>query len=124
MRNFIIAILLPFVKRIMGKFAKTTAQGLWDAFWCHISVSIKEAERQWVENGKGEIKKQQVITKVMGILEERLELNWLRRRIMKVFISKVVDSIISTFNKEIGHGWVNHVDQLRVYLSSKLWFVD
>ncbi|MCK8816891.1 hypothetical protein MWH28_05825 [Natroniella sulfidigena] len=116
---------LSFISLIVRQIFNNTAEKLWDGLWEEIFAAIIAAEEKWEESGQGKVKKEWVMEQVMNYAKEELELNWIKRRIVEFFISRVIDSLIETFNELVGEDWIDQVKELEEewrerYLNKKL----
>jgi len=116
MRSSLFALLFAFARSIL--------QSLWNGVWEQLFEAIEYAEEQWHKKGSGEQKKEFVMDKVLGYIENNMELNFLYRKAIELFISRVIDGIIKALNKELGDNWVEKVEQYKDELADFIEFID
>lgn len=97
-------------------------KSLWDATWSEIFFAIEQAETRWQKSGEGKKKKEWVISNVLEYIEGKASLSWYQRKVIRLFISMVADSIVKTINQEVGHGWVKKIKSLERELEEKTPF--
>ena len=115
MRRLAIAIGLQILQGL--------AQSIWDSFWSEIIQSVVVAEEQWKATGRGETKKLYVVLHMMEWLESKNLVRWYKRRVMRRAVETIVDRIIEEANKKAGHNWVDHAEELKSFLASKIPFI-
>ena len=112
MKEMVIAVLAQLVRSIFESFA----QNLWDGLWEEIFVAVVEAEEKW-EEGYGEKKKKFVEEWILNYIDKQLNedegLGWIQTHIIKIFVSRVVDSILDSINKELGHDWLKRAKKAK-----------
>lgn len=117
-KNWIISVATAIAMRLL----ETIPQALWDGFWAVIIESVKQAEEKY-GRGLGEQKREQVIGQALEYVMKIRKLNAIQRWALKLFLGRVIDSIIAELNKMAGHNWVNVVDQIKDRLAAKIPFV-
>lgn len=115
MRNVIVAI----ASRIALDLLKAMTQAVWDAFWVVVYDGVEQAEKEWNESGKGEIRKEMVLRRVMAWLDRNQKLNGIQKWAIKRFLGVVIDRIVDSLNAELGNDWGDKVTDLKNYLASK-----
>ncbi|WP_408956486.1 hypothetical protein [Natroniella sp. ANB-PHB2] len=117
--------ILSFLSLIVRRIFSDVAETLWDNIWEEIFEAIIKAEEKWQESGQGKVKKEWVMEQVMDYIQEEVELNWIKRRMVEFFLSQVIDALIETFNELVGEDWIDQVKELEEewrerYLNKKL----
>jgi hypothetical protein len=115
-----ISSVLTFLWLLVRPVLEKIAQGLWDEIWEQIIVAIQAAEAKWVEAGRGEAKKADVVATVMAFIESRRKLSWLEEWFVRMFVGKAVDAIIAQINEAAGKDWGQKVAELEQQLADKL----
>ncbi len=120
MRDFFLGLLVRFAERTLRRIGNHVWIGAWE-----LKIEgVAEAEKYWEEKGRGEDKKEFVIKKVMGYIEGQKNLNFITRKILEMFVSRMVDAILEQLNEEIGKDWASQVEDLRDKLAGKIPFID
>ena len=119
MKDAVLSLTLGIARRTMMK----VGQYVWDGTWNMIIQGIAEAEGLWEESGRGKEKKKYVIEKAIEYIEKNVRLNFITRRIMVMFVSRVVDAILDQLNEEIGTNWAEQVEDLQAELAGKIPFI-
>ena len=120
MKEGLVALIYVFVRSVLS----TVAQALWDGMWEELFAGIEEAERRWRESGNGEEKKEFVQKYVMEYLREHLELGFVRERAFEMFLGWTIDGIVKAINEELGHDWVEKVEQYKDEIARFISFIE
>ena len=48
----------------------------------------------------------------MKYINQKAEPNWIKRQIINLFISRVVDALVKTLNEELGKDWIDQAEEL------------
>lgn len=115
MRGVVIAI----ASRIAMDLLRAMTQAVWDSFWSVVYDGVEQAEREWNETGKGEIRKEIVLRKVLAWLDKNQRINPVQKWAIRRFLGVVIDRIVDSLNAELGQGWGEKVTDLKSYLASK-----
>ncbi len=97
-----------------------TANEVWAGIWEQIVAAVSAAEAKWIEAGRGEAKKAEVVEAVMAWLQSKAQLNWLQGMLARLFVSKAVDAIVVELNDKAGKDWGSKVVELERALAEKL----
>ena len=124
MKNFLFNIVLTYVKSFSTKIALNVGQSLWDGLWEVMFEAIEEAENEWNEGNKGEVKKNWVLDKISNYIEDNTDMNWFKRRAINFVSSRAIDSIIDTLNDELGTDWIDHADNVKEQIEEKIPFIN
>jgi len=109
---------------LLFAFVRSVLQSLWDGLWEVLFEAIEYAEEQWRSKGMGERKKEFVIEKVFSYIEDSMDLNFLYRKAIEVFLSKAIDGIVSALNDELGDNWVERVEEYKDELAGFIDFIE
>lgn len=109
--------------KIGWRILQSLSQAIWDGFWSALFWAIQQAEDQWVEKGAGQAKKEWVVDTVMTYMEEEVKLNYITRKAVKIFVSRVIDVILRDLNEALGKDWREQVKSLEQHLAKKIPFI-
>lgn len=112
---------MAFISFIVRRITNSIAKNLWQEVWAKIFEYVVKAEEYWEEKNRGQQKKEWVIRKVKSFILEKRGLNWIKIKIIEVFLSLILDAIISTLNEEIGNDWVDVVEELEEDFKDKIF---
>ena len=104
--------ILSFISLIVRRIFTDTVENLWDNLWEEIFAAVIAAEEKWEESGQGKVKKEWAMKQIMDYIENETDLNWIKRRIIEFFLSRVIDSLVETFNDLMGDDWLDQVKEL------------
>lgn len=115
---------LIFLSALVRSFLVNLVQNLWDGLWEEIFIAVAKAESRWDEGGRGEKKKEWVMSEVLSYLDEQANLNFIQRQVARLFVSRVVDAVIETLNESLGKDWVERIRELEGTLADRIPFID
>ncbi len=120
MKTILISVLSIVVKSFLSRLGRN----LWDALWLKIFEAVVEAEKHWVESGKGEEKKDWVIRYVLEWLDGHIRVTWIHRRVLRLFINQLVDTFVEILNsnEETGKNWIKSVEKIEKWLRNLIPF--
>ena len=104
--------MLSFLSFFVRRVLDDDIDELWDEIWEKIFTLVIEAENKWDEKNRGKEKKKWVVEKVMKYIKQKVEPNWIKRQIINLFISRVVDRLVNTLNEELGKDWIEQAEEL------------
>jgi len=119
-----ISSVLTFLWLLIYPVLEKVAQGLWDEIWEKIIKAVCAAEAKWIEAGRGEAKKAEVVASVMAFIEGKKKLSWLEGYFVRLFVSKAVDAIIAQINESAGKDWGAKVAELEKQLADRLPVIE
>jgi len=120
MKSSLMAFLFAFIRSILT----SVGQNLWDGLWEQLFAAIEYAEEKWNEENMGEKKKEFVMDKALEYISKHTDLNFLYRKALEIFISRVIDGIVAAINEELGDDWVEKVKQYKEELAGFLDFIE
>jgi hypothetical protein len=103
---------------------RSLAQAAYDALWAIVIDSVDQAERKWIESGKGKVKKEWVLERATEWMESKKLIRWYNAWAVRAVLSAAVDAIIKELNDNIGSAWGQKVSDIRRILAPKIPFVD
>ena len=103
-KSIVLAFLFAWAERLL--------EAVWEGFWEIVIEGVVIAEERWQESDQGQKKKAFVQEKVMKYAEKHLELNWIYRQALRIFLSRVLDVLIGKINEDLGKDWVEHVERM------------
>ena len=107
MREKILAALTCLVR----SFLQTGKESLWDNVWEKIFYVVVEAEKKWEESGRGQEKKEWAKDKLLLYINDLVGLNWIQRRVVSLFLSLSIDTLLDTLNENLGKDWLDKVKE-------------
>lgn len=108
----------------LWSYVKSLLNDLWDEVWeQYIKTAVITAEIYWNKQ-EGELKKEWLMKNINCFLDKKLKLTWLQRKIINIFFSRVVDSLVAKINADFGKDWGKRVDEVKVYLEKLLPIID
>jgi hypothetical protein len=113
-------LLWVYVESLLNKVLDT----FWDALWVTLAESAIDAEATWTESGSGANKKAAVVSAIMQAVEARGKLNLIQKKLVSLFVNKLVDILLNELNGTIGKDWGAKVMALKEYWSDRLPIVD
>jgi hypothetical protein len=115
-----LALLWKWVESILH----SVGEAIWDATWAVIFDAIARAEEKWEKGDWAKDKKQFVIDEALEFIENHEELGWVRKQAVKMFLSMVIDRIITELNDQIGKDWVKQAKEIEDNLDDYFDFID
>ncbi|MCF8012664.1 MAG: hypothetical protein K9L56_15455 [Clostridiales bacterium] len=115
-----LALLWKWVESIL----QSIGEAIWDATWAVIFDAIARAEEKWDKGDWAKDKKQFVIDESLKFIENHEELGWVRKQAVKMFLSMVIDRIITELNDQIGKDWVKQAKEIEDNLDDYFDFID
>ncbi len=106
------------------QFLESIGEAVWDGTWEIIFEAIAEAEKKWDEGNWAQDKKQFVIEQAISFIENYEGLGWIRKQAVKIFLSTVIDRIISELNDQLGSDWVKQAKKIEDQLDEYFSFID
>lgn len=119
-----ISSVLTFLWLLVYPVIEKIAQGIWDEIWEKIIEAVCAAEAKWIETGRGEAKKADVVATVMAFIEKKKKLSWLEGYFVRLFVSKAVDAIIAQINESAGKDWGAKVAEMEKQLADRLPVIE
>ena len=115
-RNIVIGVLARWGMEIVTSIAQVA----WNKLWDEVVEAIQKAEFHWREHGKGELKKEYVLTVAMDYLEKKKVLKWWNRGMVRNAIGQVIDYLIQELNSTLDKDWATKARDLQTILAGKI----
>lgn len=124
MQNIFTTVLTPFIIAIAKGVLHSLAQAVWDSLRLTLIEAVSEVEKKFRNGDYSKQKKGQVVKAVIEYIQKHKNLSKVQLWALRVFISRVIDKMIDDLNKNYGHSWGEHVNNMMNYWAKRLPLID